>query len=138
MEDHNRSRHQAVSGQPVGMSAVCRRMMKCFSLILGARNTSAAGTRFLKRDDALIRSLTARHFPDGFTILAADGGWFDPARKAFVEEASRQILVCSRKQASIRAWCADLAHALNQKELLVVELGIARTFRYRKNSLPQR
>lgn len=107
--------------------------MKCFSLILGARNTPAAGRRFLKKDEALIRSLTARHFPDGFTILDADGGWFDPARKSFVEEASRQILVCAGGRAPVRAWCADLAHALGQKQLLVVELGTARTFRYRKS-----
>lgn len=112
-------------------------VMNCFTLILGARNTPAAGRRFLKKDDMLIRALTARHFPRGFTILAAEGGWFDPARKAFVEEASRQILVCSRRQASVRAWCADLAQALGQKELLVVELGRARTFRYRPSSLRQ-
>jgi hypothetical protein len=118
-------------GQPENRTAVCPADMKCFSLMLGARNTPAAGRRFLKKDDALIRSLTARHFPDGFTILDADGGWFDPGRKSFVEEASRQILVCAGARGAIRAWCADLASALGQKELLVVELGTARTFRFK-------
>ena len=107
-------------------------MMKCFSLILGARNTPAAGRRFRKKDDALIRFLTARHFPDGFTILEANGGWFDPSRKRFVEEAARQILICASGLAPVQAWCADLAQSLGQKELLVVELGRARALRYRK------
>lgn len=106
-------------------------VMKCFSLILGARNTPAAGRRFLKKDDVLIRTLTARHFPDGFTILNADGGWFDPTRKTFVEESARQILICAEGRKPLKAWCAELARALKQKELLVVELGKARTFRYR-------
>lgn len=106
--------------------------MKCFSLILGARNTPAAKRRFLKKDDALIRELTARHFPEGFTILNADGGWFDPTKKEFVEESSRQILICADGLAAVKAWCAELAAALGQKELLVVELGKVRILRYRR------
>lgn len=105
--------------------------MHCFSLILGARNTPAAGRRFSRKDDALIRDLTARHFPDGFTILNAEGGWFDPVRARFVEEEARQVLICTKNKKALRAWCAALAGALSQKELLVVELGVARTIRYR-------
>lgn len=108
--------------------------MKCFSLILGARNTPAARRRFLKKDDALIRTLTAEHFPDGFTILEAQGGWFDPTRRAFIEESARQILVSSKSLSRVKAWCADLACKLDQKELLIVEQGTVRTFRYRKAS----
>ncbi len=104
--------------------------MHCFSLILGARNTPAAGRRFSKRDDEMIREITARHFPDGFTILNAEGGWYDPERREFVEEAARQILIRTADLRALRAWCAALAGALRQKELLVVELGAARTFRY--------
>ncbi len=110
--------------------------MHCFSLILGARNTPAAGRRFSKADDELIREITARHFPDGFTILNADGGWFDPERQAFVEEAARQILICTSDRGALGAWCEGLAGALRQKELLVVELGVARTFRYRVSAGP--
>jgi hypothetical protein len=103
--------------------------MKCFSVILGARNTAAAGRRFARKDELLIREITARHFPDGFTILNADGGWFDPQRKAFLEEEARQILICTADRRALQNWCAALAAALRQKELLVVELGAARTFR---------
>jgi hypothetical protein len=108
--------------------------MHCFSLILGARNTPAAGRRFSRSDDEMIRELTARHFPDGFTILNADGGWFDPERRTFVEEAARQILICTADRRALGAWCAALASALHQRELLVVELGVARTFRYKAST----
>ncbi len=111
--------------------------MHCFSLILGARNTPAAGRQFSKKDDELIRELTARHFPDGFTILNADGGWFDPERRAFVEEAARQVLICTSDRRALEAWCTALARALRQKELLVVELGVARTFRYKASDAPR-
>ena len=111
--------------------------MHCFSLILGARNTPSAGLRFSKLDDGMIRELTARYFPDGFTILNADGGWFDPRRRVFVEEAARQVLVCTSDRRALRAWCAALARALRQQELLVVELGVARTFRYRAMRAPR-
>lgn len=112
--------------------------MKCFSLILGARNTPSAGPHFTPADEELIRALTFRHFPDGFTILNADGGWFDPLRKAFVAEESRQILVCAKNRSALRAWCDDLARALQQKELLVVELGPAETFVPRRFRAPRK
>ena len=81
--------------------------LTCFSLILGARNTPAAGQHFSRADDERIRDITFRHFPEGFTILNADGGWFDPARRKFVEEDSRQILVCARRRSELRAWCDE-------------------------------
>lgn len=102
--------------------------MKCFSIILGARNTPSAGRKFTRKDDKAIRELTADYFPDGFTILNADGGWFDPQRGKFIEEESRQVLVCTSDRQVLRKWCAALAVALQQKELLVVEIGEARTF----------
>jgi hypothetical protein len=75
-----------------------------------------------------LRAITQRHFPEGFTILHADGGWFDPAAGRFVAEESRQILVCAPHRRRLRPWCDELARALKQKELLVVELGPAMTF----------
>ena len=102
--------------------------MKCYSLLLGARNTPAAGKRFLRRDDALVREITARHFPDGFTILSAEGAWYDRERGTFIEEDSRQILITTRDRAKLRAWSQELGEALQQKELLVVELGRASVF----------
>ena len=102
--------------------------MRCYSLLLGAHNTPAATARFSAKDEARIRTITFRHFPQGFTILNADGGWFDPAKKVFVEEQSRQILICTSQPQKLAAWCEELAAALKQDELLVVSLGRAATF----------
>lgn len=103
--------------------------MKCYSLILGARNSAAR--QFSRADERRVRDITARHFPEGFTILNADGGWFDPARGKFVREASRQILVCAPSLRRLRPWCRELGRALRQKELMVVELGPATLFQTR-------
>ena len=108
--------------------------LTCYSLILGARNTRAAGRRFSRADDALIRDTTLRHFPEGFTILNADGAWFDPARRKFIEEESRQVLVCPTRRGQLRAWCDELGTALGQKELLVMEVGRATAFRPRQRN----
>lgn len=102
--------------------------LKCFSLLLGARNTPGGGKHFTPHDEEQIRSLTFRHFPDGFTILNASGGWFDPQKKRFVDEDSRQILVCTPTIRLLRPWCDELARVLKQKELLVVQLGPVSTF----------
>lgn len=115
--------------------------LKCYSLLLGARNTPSHGKRFSNADDAQIRDLTIRHFPAGFTILNADGGWFDPEAQAFIKEESRQILICTDEQAALRRWCAELAEALQQDELLVVEVGAAVSFRvnaHRSRDVPAR
>jgi hypothetical protein len=104
---------------------------KCYSLLLGARNPPGAGKRFSRADERRAREITFRHFPAGFTVLNADGGWFDPARAKFVAEESREILVCTDRPRTLRAWCEELAAALGQRELLVVELGPAFTFKRR-------
>jgi hypothetical protein len=108
--------------------------LKCFSLLLGARNTRVGGKRFSRTDEARIHAITFRYFADGFTVLNAEGGWFDPAR-GFIQEESRQILVCAPNRLSLRSWCGELAAALNQKELLVVEVGPASTFRKQRRAL---
>jgi hypothetical protein len=104
-------------------------VVKCFSLLLGARNTAPGGKVFSSSDDRRIHEITFHHFPNGFTVLNAEGGWFDPERKRFVAEQSRQILVTATSVRSLRAWCRHLSRALSQKELLVVELGPISTFR---------
>ena len=106
--------------------------MKCYSLLLGARNTAAGNTTFSTTDDHRLREITFRHFPEGFTILNADGGWFDPQRKKFIEEQSRQILICAEQSRRLRPWCEELARMLAQDELLVVEHGRAATFRFNR------
>jgi hypothetical protein len=94
--------------------------MRCYSLLLGARN---ARRTFSRNDDARVRAITLRHFPTGFTILNSAGAGYDPARRRFIMEQSRQILVCSSSVRRLRRWARELAAALNQHELLVVELG---------------
>ncbi len=103
--------------------------MKCYSLMLGARNTPTHGKTFSRADDSLIREITFRHFPQGFTVLNADGGWYDPEARRFIAEESRQILVCTDKMRRLRDWCRELAAAMQQDELLVVEMGPAVTVR---------
>lgn len=106
--------------------------MKCFSLMLGARHTGTRGSRFRAEDERIVRDITRRYFPDGFTILAAKGGWFDPTRNRFFTEESRQILVCALHRRLLARWCEELARTLRQRELLVVELGPAISFRFRE------
>jgi hypothetical protein len=108
--------------------------LTCYSLFLGARNTPAAGERFSRADDACVREVTFRHFPEGFTVLNAAGGWYDPKR-GFIKGESRELLVCALSLDSVRRWCDELARKLQQKELLVVELGPALTFRARARRL---
>lgn len=98
---------------------------RCYSLLLGARNTPKRGKRFTRADDEQIREITARHFPAGFTVLNADGAWFDPYERRFIQEESRQLLVCTNRPSALRGWCEDLARALGQDELLVIEVGPA-------------
>jgi hypothetical protein len=99
--------------------------VRCYSLLLGARNTPLARRRFSRSDETLIRRITAVHFPEGYTMLESHGGWYDPTRRRFIGEESRQILVCAPSLAPVRRWAAALAQALKQRELLVVQLGPA-------------
>jgi hypothetical protein len=103
--------------------------VKCFSLFVGSRNFAGATRRFTRRDDELIRAITFRYFPEGFTVINADGGWFDPSRKKFVEEESRQIYVCARTKRGLRPWQEKIRRALHQRECLLVELGPAHSIR---------
>lgn len=102
--------------------------MRCYSLMIGARNRPGR-RRFSPAADATLQQVTGRHFPGGFTIIHAAGGWFDPDRRKFVREESRQVLVAAARPARLRAWCAELAAALRQEELIVWELGRLRRFR---------
>ncbi|MES2696941.1 MAG: DUF3574 domain-containing protein [Verrucomicrobiota bacterium] len=98
--------------------------MRCWSLLIGARNVGAKRGRFTRADDDLIQKLTASHFPKGFTILRADGGWHDPAQGRFIREECRQILICDSRPAIIR-WGKALGRALRQKELVLIQGGRA-------------
>lgn len=108
-----------------------REGMKCYSVMLGANRVRSERRTFSREDEALIRELTARHFPEGYTILNAEGGWFDPSRGRFIKEASRQILICTADRRRVRRWGHELGAALRQKELLIVQLGSATTLKVR-------
>ncbi len=47
--------------------------LKCFPLMLGARNPPAAGKPFSCTDDELIRAITYRHFPTGLRFVRPSG-----------------------------------------------------------------
>jgi hypothetical protein len=94
--------------------------MPYYSVLLGARN---AQRTFSKADDAQVQAITLRHFPTGFTILNCAGAGYDPARRRFAMEESRQILVSASSRRPIKTWAVELAGALRQRELLVIELG---------------
>jgi hypothetical protein len=100
--------------------------MKSYSLLIGSNN---ARGRFLRRDEKLLQDITARHFPQGFTILNAKGSWYDATSKSFRREDAREVLVCTRRPQDLRRWCRELGRALRQKELLLVETGTARRIR---------
>jgi hypothetical protein len=109
-------------------------MKHCWSLLVGARQLPSARGKFLPTDDRTLQAITSRHFPDGYTILEASGGWFDPARRKFVREQSRQILICGATITTVRRWAREIGEALRQKELLVVRFGQALNLRVTTNA----
>ena len=102
--------------------------MKCYSVLIGSNN--ARGT-FAPRDATLLETITAQHFPEGFTILAAAGRWYDPQQKSFRKEQARQVILCTTNARRVRKWCVELGRALRQQELILVESGRATRIRPR-------
>lgn len=101
--------------------------MNSYAVSVGARNSAAAGHRFSARDERLIRKVTRAYFPNGFTILEARGGWWDPDKKNFVREETRQIQVNSSSWPAVRRWALHLGRTLGQKEIVVARTGTAVT-----------
>jgi hypothetical protein len=99
--------------------------MQCWSLLIGARSLRTNARRFSRADDRLLQEITTRHFPAGFTILHATGGWFDSTRHRFIHEESRQVLIAGATRARVRRWGLELGRALAQEELVVIRLGTA-------------
>jgi hypothetical protein len=99
--------------------------MKSYSLLIGSNN---ARGRFVRRDERLLQQITARHFPEGFTILAASGSWYDPEKKTFRHEEARQVLICTACSEKLAPWCLAIGRALQQTELILIEAGKARSF----------
>jgi hypothetical protein len=99
--------------------------MQCWSLLIGASRLRAQARRFSRADERRIQRITAEHFPSGFTVLAATGGWFDPDQGKFVVEESRQVIICGASAAAVRIWAEMLGRVLRQKELVVMRQGDA-------------
>lgn len=93
--------------------------------MIGSRSLAKPSRSFTAADDRILQKITTRHFPSGYTIVHAAGGWFDADRRKFVREESRQVLICAASLAAVRRWAQHLGAALRQKELLVIELGRA-------------
>ena len=108
--------------------------MQCWSLLIGARSLRTNARRFSRADDCLIQEITTRHFPAGFTILNAVGGWFDSARRRFIHEESRQVMIVGATPAQVRRWCHELGRALEQEEIVVIRSGTALRLRVRKRA----
>jgi hypothetical protein len=100
----------------------------CFSILIGAGSSSAGG-KFSRQRERLIREITKTYFPEGSSILNAEGSWLDAKKRRYVREEARQILVCAASKRELQPFCRALVTALKQKELLIVELGRATAFR---------
>jgi hypothetical protein len=100
--------------------------MKSYSILIGSNN--ARGT-FARKDDTLLQTITARYFPDGFTILAASGSWYNAKEKTFRKEEAREVLICTKRPKTVKKWCNEIGRALRQKELILVETGRAKRIR---------
>lgn len=109
-----------------------RKSQLCFSVFVGAANRIGRG-RFSSRRENILRDVTQKYFPQGATILNAKGTWLNPDTREFADEEARQVLVCAPSRAALRPWCEALMAALNQKELLVVQLGSATRFVAKKH-----
>ncbi|HEX2860949.1 MAG TPA: hypothetical protein VHN79_04890 [Lacunisphaera sp.] len=100
--------------------------MKCYSVVIGARNSRRRWTR---RDERTAQEITLRHFPAGCSFLKVNGAWYDPEAGSFRREEAREIVVTTRSAAKLNAWCQELGRALGQRELLVLAKGTARRLR---------
>jgi hypothetical protein len=105
---------------------------KFWSVFVGARKIRPNARSFSRADDLLLQQVTTRHFPRGYTILNAAGGWFDAAANRFVREESRQVLITCSSARAVRQWAQELGTALHQKELLIVQLGRAEPLKIKR------
>lgn len=102
-----------------------------WSLFLGAKQVGKRRSLFSRTEDLTLQRITADHFPKGYTIVEAKGGWYDAATKRFVREDSRQIYVTADSEAAVDRWAKDLGATLKQKELMVVRVGRQKRVRVR-------
>jgi hypothetical protein len=53
--------------------------------------------------DSFVDLVVAREFPDGFTVLDAEGGWRDSALNKTVREPSKVLIVAAAPSADLAA-----------------------------------
>jgi hypothetical protein len=99
-----------------------RRKIRSWSVLVGSRSGERRG-KFSRSDDEAVQRVTTECFPEGYTILRSTGGWFDPQKRRFIREESRQVIVCASHTPLVLRWARKLGKVLKQKELLVVEHG---------------
>lgn len=76
-------------------------------------------------NERLVHEITRKHFPDGYSVVHLQGGWYDPAAQSFVREQSRQIMVRSSSRLFATRWARELGNALHQREVVLLRMGSA-------------
>lgn len=95
---------QAGTCQPPAAPMLAVRLFLGQSLPGGGQVSPRDWRRFLAE------TVTPR-FPDGFTVLAAEGQWRDPRSGRIIREPSRVLLVAAEDDAATRAKVAEIAGA---------------------------
>lgn len=101
---------------------------RLYSVIVGARNGRAS---ISLRDEREIQRITLQHFPSGCSILEVSGMWADPSKGTFRREKARQIMITTGEPQKLDRWARQLGRFMAQKELLMVEVGKAKSVRIR-------
>ncbi len=99
--------------------------MKTYSLLVGSRALSG-NAKFQSHQDKLLQDTTREHFPGGFTILRARGGWWNSTTKRFETEESREVRVVTSRYQAVARWARAIGAVLGQREVILTESGRAR------------
>jgi len=99
--------------------------------ILGARhrvddNGVVVFRRYTKRDDVTLAKVTAKYFPDGFTVIEHAGNWRDSSD--LIQEDSRTILVVGGEPAKHEGWRNDIVATFQQEKIVRIPLSDAEIF----------
>ena len=95
--------------------------------ILGARNrfTRAGAPIFrgyTKEDDKNLIKITARYFPNGYTIIRQRGFWNSSG--TLISESGRTIIVVGGDEKEHQAWQNQIVPTFQQESILRITLGL--------------
>jgi hypothetical protein len=79
---------------PRTCSALGTKPMLVAELFFGRDIAGAAGVTDAEWDSFVADTL-GRRFPDGFTVLDAQGQWFDPERRTVSREATKYVVIAA-------------------------------------------